>query len=74
MRVQGIFPLTLALSPEYRGEGNNSVITLRSVPAVIAFFPRIACSSTVMLCTPFAMNITGFRQVESKTSDIKNHQ
>ena len=24
MRVQGILPLTLALSPEYRGEGNSS--------------------------------------------------
>ena len=37
MRVQGIFPLTLTLSPEYRGEGTMIVTTLRSIPAVISY-------------------------------------
>ena len=33
---QRIFPLTLTLSPEYRGEGTKkTVIALRSIPVVI---------------------------------------
>ena len=31
LRVQGVFPLTLALSPEYRGEGTMNATALRFI-------------------------------------------
>ena len=44
LRIHGK-PLTLTLSPEYRGEGNDTVITLRFIPAVITFAHKILLRS-----------------------------